>query len=247
MHGSMTQGNEGSHERYLSTTSSRGGPVDSAHYEAAAIGLRRRLGKWLPAANMRVLDLGCGLGELLYLCHTLGCAKMVGVNLCREEIEAARPHVQAQFECMDILEYLGGCQETFDCIFALNILEHLDKDALLQVLRLSSEHLAPGGTLVAMVPNAISPFGTVTRYWDFTHEWAFTPNNFRQLAPLAGFSGQVEIRECGPVPHGLISGVRWLLWQGIRLAIFSYFMIEVADSKGGVYTMDMMVRLHRDE
>jgi len=168
---------------------------------------------------------------------------MVGVNLCREEIEAARPHVQAQFECMDILEYLRGSQETFDCIFALNILEHLDKDTLLQVLRLSSEHLAPGGTLVAMVPNAISPFGTVTRYWDFTHEWAFTPNNFRQLAPLAGFCGQVEFRECGPVPHGLISGIRWLLWQGIRLAIFSYFMIEAADTKGGVYTMDMMVRL----
>jgi len=233
-------------ERYLSTTSSRGGPVDSAHYEEATIGLRRRIGKWLPAANTRILDLGCGLGELLYLCRTLGCAKVVGVNLCREEIEAARHHVKAHFECMDILEYLKGCKETFDCIFALNILEHLDKDALLQVLRLSSEHLSPGGTLVAMVPNAISPFGTVTRYWDFTHEWAFTPNNFRQLAPLAGFCSQVEFRECGPVPHGLISGVRWLLWQGIRLAIFSYFMIEVADSKGGIYTMDMMVRLHRD-
>jgi hypothetical protein len=35
------------------------------------------------------------------------------------------------------------------------------------------------------------------------------------------------------------------LWQGIRLAIRSYFLIEVADGKGGVYTMDMMVRLFK--
>jgi hypothetical protein len=96
-----------------------------------------------------------------------------------------------------------------------------------------------------MVPNALSPFGTVTRYWDFTHEWAFTPNNFRQLAPLAGFSGDVEFRECGPVPHGVVSGTRWLLWQAIRALIKFYLLVEVADTKEGVYTMDMMVRLRK--
>ena len=230
---------------YLTTTSSRGGPVNAAHYEAAAPGLRRRLGRWLPKKGSRVLDLGCGLGELLYLCQTVGCAERVGVNLCREEIEAARPFVQARFECMDILEYLKGSHETFDCIFALNILEHLDKDTLLEALRLCSAHLAPGGTLVAMVPNALSPFGTVTRYWDFTHEWAFTPNNFRQLAPLAGFSGDVEFRECGPVPYGIISSARWVLWQGIRSLIKVYLLVEVADTKEGIYTMDMMVRMKK--
>ena len=189
---------------YYSTTSSRGGPVNAAHYEAAAPGLKRRLGPWLPRPGQSVLDLGCGLGEFLYLCRKLGCMAAVGVNLCREEIEAAKPFVQAQFECEDILEYLRRSKDRFDCIFALNILEHLDKDTLLEVMRLCSAHLLPGGSLVAMVPNAISPFGTVTRFWDFTHEWAFTPNNFRQLAPLAGFSGEVQCRECGPVPHGFI-------------------------------------------
>ena len=203
-------------ERYLTTTSSRSGPISLAHYEQAAVGLRRRLGTWLPASGSRVLDLGCGLGELLYLCRTLGCTGLVGVNLCREEIDAAAPLVQAALECAHIVDYLRGNQGTFDWIGALNILEHLDKDTLLDVLQLAARRLSPGGFLVAMVPNAISPFGNLTRHWDFTHEWAFTPNNFRQLAPIAGFSNDVEFRECGPVPHGLVSGARWLLWQGIR-------------------------------
>jgi hypothetical protein len=94
-----------------------------------------------------------------------------------------------------------------------------------------------------MVPNAISPFGTLTRHWDITHEWAFTPNNFRQLAELTNFDPEMEFRECGPVVHGLTSAIRYILWQGIRLAIATRFLVEVADTKGGIYTMDMLVRL----
>jgi len=103
------------------------------------------------------------------------------------------------------------------------------------------------GTLVAMVPNAVSPFGGLTRHWDITHQWAFTPNNFRQLAAQANLDSNVEFRECGPVAHGVLSGVRYVLWQVIRAGIAAWFLIEVADIKGGVYTMDMMVRLHAPE
>jgi len=216
--------------------------VNAAHYENSVPGLRRRLRPWLPKRGQRVLDLGCGLGELLYLCQQCGCRETVGVNLCAEEIEAARPFVQSRLECVDILDYLRGTRDSFDCIFALNILEHLGKDTLLEVLRLCSARLVLGGTFVAIVPNAISPFGTVTRFWDFTHEWAFAPNNFRQLAPLSGFS-ELEFRECGPLPHGVVSGTRWLLWQFVRLVIRGFFLVEVADAKGGIYTMDMMVRM----
>lgn len=231
--------------KYFATTSSRSVDVSKNHYDQSLPGLRRRLGHWQPEPGSRVLDLGCGLGELLYLSQQVGCEELVGVNLCEEEINAARGFVNAEFHCSDILEYLRSSQRVFDWIYAMNILEHLEKDEVLEVLNLISKRLSPGGSLVAMVPNAISPFGNLTRHWDYTHEWAFTPNNFRQLAAITDFDQNIEFRECRPVPYALVSSVRWLLWQIIRLGIKAYFLIEVADTKGGVYTMDMLVRLQK--
>jgi SAM-dependent methyltransferase len=167
-----------------------------------------------------------------------------GVDLCADEIKFARSNVRGRVYCTDVLEYLRSVKsQSIDFITALNFLEHLDKDKLLQILTEAGRALRPGGTLVAMVPNAISPFGGMTRHWDITHEWAFVPNNLRQLAVLTGFKPTVEFRECGPIPHGLKSSIRYAAWQGIRILIAAYLLIEVADTKGGVYTMDMMLRL----
>ncbi|HLA09960.1 MAG TPA: hypothetical protein VJ023_05035, partial [Pyrinomonadaceae bacterium] len=119
------------------------------------------------------------------------------------------------------------------------------KEKLLEILRECSRVLRPGGTLVAMVPNAVSPFGSLTRHWDITHEWAFTTNNFRQLATLCGFSPDVNFRECGPEPHGLVSAARFALWQLVRAGIAMRLLVELGTTKDRIYTMDMLVKLRR--
>jgi SAM-dependent methyltransferase len=181
---------------------------------------------------------------MIYCLEREGFQNTVGVDLCREEIEQGQPFVKSELVHADVVDYLRHSRsESFDFISAFNFLEHLPKEAARDVLTESRRVLRPGGTLVAMVPNAISPFSGITRYWDITHEWAFSPNNFRQLAALVGFDSQVEFRECGPVPHGVVSGIRFLLWRLIRVGIASWLLVELADRKGGVYTMDMLVRL----
>lgn len=207
-------------------------------------GLQRRLGPWLDVTGKDVLDLGSGLGETCHLCRDAGAKSITGVNLSQGEIDFARQHVDATFVCQDITAFLeASAADSYDRIYALNILEHLDKDSLVRVLEGAHHALRPGGNLVAMVPNATSPFGGMTRYWDITHFNAFTPSSVRQLARLCGFGETAEFRECGPVAHGLTSAVRAVLWQGIRLAIKLRLLVEVANTKGGVYTADMMFRL----
>jgi SAM-dependent methyltransferase len=237
---------------YFRTTAVRGGrgiSATRAYYEGSATQLARYLRLWLPASrNAACLELACGCGEALYLLEREGFTNVTGVDLCAEELEQARPHVGAQLVCADVLDYLKDCRDrSVDFVLALNFIEHLPKDIMMQVLREVARVLRPGGTMVAMVPNAISPLGGLTRHWDLTHEWAFTPNNFYQLAALSGFASQVEFKEWGPRAHGVVSTIRCLLWQLVRAVIALRLMIEVADTKGGVYTMDMLVRMHAAE
>ena len=233
-------------EDYFRTTSAVGSARDEEAFRSSVTGLKRRLGNWLDVTGKDVVDLGSGTGELCRVVRDAGAASVVGVNLSQEEIDFARQQVDADFVCQDIASYLESRSVgSVDRIFALNILEHLDKDTLVRVLEAANRALRPGGTLVAMVPNATSPFGGMTRYWDITHHNAFTPSSVRQLARLVGFGEEAQFRECGPVPYGMVSSIRYGLWQVIRLLIRGYLMVELASAKGGVYTADMMFRLRR--
>jgi SAM-dependent methyltransferase len=229
--------------QYFETTSSAATTSDAPDYARLTQGLRRGLGGWLDVAGKRVLDLGCGKGELCWLAVQGGASRVVGVNLSRSEIEYARPHVAAEFACEDILFYLRGqAARSVDRMFALNILEHLDSDTLVAVLEEAARVLEDGGQLVAMVPNATSSHGAMTRYWDITHHSAFTQSSVWQLVRLCGFAS-AEFREWGPVPHGVVSLVRWVLWQFFRAGTWFRLMVETGGGKGGVYTSDMLFRL----
>lgn len=229
---------------YFRTTSGIGSARDNTAFTTSLTGLQRRLGDWFDVQDKDVVDLGSGTGELCKLAVQKGARHIVGVNMSAGEIEFARSQVDAEFVLQDIEAYLQARPEaSVDRIFALNILEHLDKDKLVGVLEAAFRCLRPGGRLVAMVPNATSPFGGMTRYWDITHYNAFTPSSVLQLSRLVGFGEGAHFRECGPVPYGFVSGVRYVLWQMIRLVIKGYLMVELASTKGGVYTADMQFRL----
>lgn len=233
-------------QAYYETTSAGAG-IDAAglNYGAATAGLRRGLRDWLDVQDRHVLDLGCGTGELCWLAQRAGARSVTGVNLSQGEIARAQPHVPARFVCADVVDHLRAQPDaSVDRIYALNLLEHLDKDTLVALLEQAARCLTPGGALTAMVPNAISSFGTMTRYWDFTHQLAFTPSSVRQLQRLTGFR-DCAFREWGPQPHGVASSVRFVLWQGIRALTSLRLIIETGSAKGGVYTADMLFRLHR--
>ena len=66
-------------------------------------------------------------------------------------------------------------------------------------------------------------------FWDFTHEIAFTRTSLAQLLLASGFA-KVGCFEDYPVPHGVKSTARWVLWQVFRNLLRLYIAAETGDS-----------------
>jgi SAM-dependent methyltransferase len=95
----------------------------------------------------RVLDLACGSGPLR---HGLGGRRYLGVDLSPAELAiaaraGARPLVRAGAAALPLAE---GCMDAVVCSMSLMILTPLEK-VLTEIARV----LAPGGVLVATVPD----------------------------------------------------------------------------------------------
>ena len=77
-------------------------------------------------------------------------------------------------------------------------------------------------------------------FWDFTHELAFTRTSLAQLLLSSGFS-QVTCYEDQPVPHGLKSAVRWVLWKVFRNLLRLYVAVETGDSgRNAVFSQNLL-------
>jgi SAM-dependent methyltransferase len=100
-----------------------------------------------PERGQRVLDIGCGTGELSL--HLAG-VEYVGFDASPDYIRAARErHPHARFECRRIEEHVVE-PESFDLAVAIGVLHHLDDAEVLGLLRLAERSLRRGGRLVTL-------------------------------------------------------------------------------------------------
>ncbi len=221
------------------------GPLSPGERQAAAKQFAARWGGWLPAdRSTPVLDIGCGSGLFLDYLTSQGFTNVLGIDRSAAEIERAVQSGILNVERADAIEFLRDKTEVFGFVSVLNVFEHLNKDEVLKLLMRLQRALRPGGLIVAVTPNGISPFSGATRYWDFSHELSFTPASWRQLAAATGFSPPV-FEEYGPIPYSVPGFVRSALWRMIALSIEAMAWIEVGGPRdvSRVYTADMKVIL----
>ena len=222
-----------------------GAPPGETEYAASARQFRSRWAGLLPGdRDAPILELGCGAGHFVRFLRDAGYGRVEGVDRSAHEVARAVAAGIDGVRCMDAGERLTGSKEEFETIVALNFFEHLRKDEILRVLALVLAALRPGGRLLAVTPNALSPFGGATRYWDFSHETGFTPASWRQLARLTGFA-EPSFGEFGPMPHSLAGVIRTVLWQVIRLGLVTMSYVEVGGPRdpSWTFTADMKVIL----
>jgi ubiquinone/menaquinone biosynthesis C-methylase UbiE len=130
-----------------------------------------------------VLDIGCALGDLLFNAERLGATRLVGIERNTERYDAAcrigmvlRSNVI--FEQRDFT--LSGATETFDYVYALNVIHHVHDFNRLLVQAAA----ATGKTLTIEFPTLEDQ--------KFRELYGFSVDQMRPLnaLPLVGISGQ---------------------------------------------------------
>jgi 2-polyprenyl-3-methyl-5-hydroxy-6-metoxy-1,4-benzoquinol methylase len=105
------------------------------------------------------------MGRFLLALRTLGFTKLTGVDLDRKQIEVAKKsNLEVYLE--DAVHFLEKQNTLFDYIYMLDILEHIEKERQLPLLKMCYQKLSKDGVLVLQVPNALSPSFTYFRYDD---------------------------------------------------------------------------------
>lgn len=120
-----------------------------------------------PRAGERVLDLGCGPGEMLT--HLEG-TRYVGVDLSAEYIERAKARFgkRGEFHVGDVTEIADDLGR-FDVVISVGVLHHLDDDGVRHMLSFAADALGEGGRVVTLDPTHAegqSPIATAVQARD---------------------------------------------------------------------------------
>ncbi len=188
-----------------------------------------------------ILELGCGHGALLYALQQAGYRNARGVDGSPEQIAAAQRLGILGVEEGDVVDSLGATADaSLDVVVAFDLIEHFTKNELIPLVDEVHRVLKPGGKWIIHTPNAEGPFFGRIRYGDLTHELAFTRVSIAQLLKSSGFD-EVACFEDAPVPHGLKSAVRAMLWSLIRAGLLFYIAVETgAFDRNAVFSQNLL-------
>jgi len=103
----------------------------------------------------RVLDAACGCDAGSNILSD-GCEEVVAVDNSAETIKYVKKHFKnVKFVCRDIFDFLSNCKDRFDCVVAMEAIEHFDED--LGFVRLVYGLLQRDGIFVFSVPYMEKP------------------------------------------------------------------------------------------
>lgn len=181
--------------------------------------------------NIKIFDAGCGNGGFVYWLMELGYPNTNGVDISVEMIDIGKSLNIKNIKQADIFDHLRDNINYYDLIFCRDVLEHLSKNEVADIFTLFYNSLNAKGQVVLQVPNGFSPNYGKIFYSDFTHETLFSESVLNQLALSTGFKS-INVKEVKPVPHGIISSTRFLLWKLLKMKYQFYQLIENGYSRG---------------
>jgi len=179
--------------------------------------------------DVRILELGCGRGIFLEFLINNGYKNVSGIDVSKEQIDIAKAQ-NLNAEEVGVLEYLKSNNEKFDLIFAIDLIEHFNKDELIPLFEGIYSKLRNGGAFVFHTPNGLGINANRIIYGDLTHLTIFTPNSAIQILKLVGFN-EIKFFESEPYPKNVNGTLRLLLWKIVKLFLNVIRLIETGGTE----------------
>jgi SAM-dependent methyltransferase len=219
------------YDRYVSGRLEPLAPTTVDELRPRSAHLRKLIRDHFPAdRNATIVDLGCGHGALLYFARRAGYSRVQGIDRSPEQVAAARV---LGIDCVregDLTQALSQMSNaSCDVVVTFDVIEHFRKDEIVRFTDGVRRVLRRRGCWIIHTSNGESPFGARSRYSDFTHEIAFTRESISQLLLSSGFA-RVECYEDTPVPHGITSLGRYVLWKVLRTGLRLWLAVETGDT-----------------
>lgn len=208
--------------------------------------------------GMKILDIGCGPGHLLYVLNKEGYKNCLGIDSSQTQIDNAKKKLD-NVVLRDALQYLSEHKNEFDIITMFDFVEHFDKKTLFTLLKLVNHSLRTNGLVIIHTTNGWSPFSRFYFFSDLTHQELYSPKTLGDALFSTGF------RNCCYFPSEpeylrkpesffslrsliwfFLRIVRWILW---RLISRTYALIEYIGvvKFTGIYTPNFIIVCEKDK
>ncbi|HME43779.1 MAG TPA: class I SAM-dependent methyltransferase [Syntrophorhabdales bacterium] len=117
-----------------------------------------------------ILDVGCGHGFMSDFIAKRTQAQVFGIDISERAITYAKLlSGSAQFECIELIDIVRRGWK-FDCVLAIEVLEHIDPEQLNGLLDNLIRTVRPGSSLIVSVPSTKKPVIRPDHFQHFTEE-----------------------------------------------------------------------------
>jgi 2-polyprenyl-3-methyl-5-hydroxy-6-metoxy-1,4-benzoquinol methylase len=193
--------------------------------------------------DLRILDLGCGYGELLMLLNSKGFTQTEGIDISPQQIEMAKELNVPNVQVADAFAYLGSQKNAIDIITGIDIIEHFSKDELVKLLALIKEALKPGGIAIFRTPNMDAPFTSTYAFGDYTHQSFLNYSSAEQLFNSIEFSRVEVLPSFIKVKGALKEILRKLVWKWVTFQSKLTLFASGKSTKGVYFTPNLIIKV----
>lgn len=188
--------------------------------------------KDLSKKDFCLLEIGPGLGELIYLFNKKGVSNIDVLDNDKSILTRIKKNYKVKniFLTSD-LSTVDGKLKKYDLIMLTQVLEHISPKKYIKIIQILFSHLKEKGLIIITVPNAGNPLSLTERYSDITHKSAFTENSLSQLVSLSEIKNyELKLNGFKIPPYTFINIVRIFFQKSFHIILLLLNIIN-----GGVY------------